>query len=140
MVFVYDISDASTYGLVEKQISAVHLFLSNFYRQFPDTPKKAITLVGNKVDIKRREVSERDGHRLAEEHGATFWETSVLEVDGFKDVCIRLLREMGAGRHTPSCATENSTTAIKQPQANWRESILRAWQWVPSWVCGIGKD
>lgn len=130
IVFVYDISDASSHALVEEQISAVQLFLSNHYKQSPETPKKPIALVGNKIDKGRREVSENDGHRLAENHGATFRETSVHDANGFKDVCVRLLREMGAGGEIPSCTTE-------KPQTDWVQSILGALQWVPGWVCGI---
>ncbi|PSS18312.1 hypothetical protein M430DRAFT_70482, partial [Amorphotheca resinae ATCC 22711] len=92
IVFVYDISDASTFCLVREQLYAVHAFLLNLYKQFPTTPTRLIAIVGNKADKRPREVLETEGRQLADEHGAIFWETSAVDAKGFDGACINLLR------------------------------------------------
>lgn len=141
LIFVYDISDASTLSLVQQQFCDAQTFLSNQYRQSPTTPAIPLALIGTKVDKQsEREVSEKEGRQWAVECGATFWETSAHDAKGFGDACIYLLKEMGADQDACSFTTEDSITALKQPRTGWIQSILQIRQWIPVWVCGIGTE
>ncbi|KIM93173.1 hypothetical protein OIDMADRAFT_61815 [Oidiodendron maius Zn] len=132
LIYVYDISDALSFGRVRQQLCDAQTFLLNLHKKFPTTPTIQIALVGNKVDKQQmREVSEKEGRQLADKYEATFWETSARDAKGFCDACIHLLKAMGAGRDASSFTTEDSSTALKQPRTDWMQLVLRH---TPEWV------
>lgn len=141
LIYVYDISDALSFGRVRQQLCDAQTFLLNLHKKFPTTPTIQIALVGNKVDKQQmREVSEKEGRQLADKYEATFWETSARDAKGFCDACIHLLKAMGAGRDASSFTTEDSSTALKQPRTDWMQLVLRVRQWISFGVCGIRME
>jgi GTPase SAR1 family protein len=124
LIFVYDISTASSLDLIEQQLCDAQTVLSNLHQQPPTAPTIPIALVGNKFHkLPSGKVSDEEGRQLADKYGAKFFETSAHDTKGFHDACVYLLREMGAGR-APSSASEESTAALKQPRTDWTKLNL----------------
>ena len=48
--------------------------------------KKALILVGNKCDIKNREVTKEEGENLAKQYHINYYETSAKTGEGIKEV------------------------------------------------------
>ena len=72
---VYDISVRSSFDNVPKWIS--------FIRSIENT---TLVLVGNKIDLEKREVTKEEGESLAQKEGISFYETSAKSGDGIKNM------------------------------------------------------
>ena len=72
---VYDISVRSSFDNVPKWIS--------FIRSIENT---TLVLVGNKIDLEKREVTKEEGEALAQKEGISFYETSAKSGDGIKNM------------------------------------------------------
>ena len=75
-IFVYDIADKATFVTVKKQFS---LLKERF-----EEKDALLILVGNKIDLPKREVFRDIAEDFAQENKMTFIETSIITGDGIK--------------------------------------------------------
>jgi small GTP-binding protein len=93
-ILVYDITNAQTFADVRELQAQVMDVKSSSHRA-------ALILVGNKSDLEsRRQVSEAQGRRLAEEWGCGFYESSAKNRVNHDHCFLTLVREIEARGHS----------------------------------------
>ena len=66
----------------------------DFIEEHADIKEKPIVLVGNKVDIDKREVTNEDGINLAKQKGMKYFETSAKTGFGIKEAFHQLYKDI----------------------------------------------
>ena len=87
-IFVYDISDKSTFVSIKNNMS--------LYKYRFEEKDALIIIVGNKIDLSRREVQRNLGENLAKEYIAFFIETSTVTGKGINqliELCMNNIAE-----------------------------------------------
>ena len=87
-IFVYDISDKSTFVSIKNNMS--------LYKYRFEEKDALIIIVGNKIDLPRREVQRNLGENLAKEYIAFFIETSTVTGKGINqliELCMNNIAE-----------------------------------------------
>ena len=87
-IFVYDISDKSTFVLIKKTIP--------LYKYRFEEKDALIIIVGNKIDLSKREVQRNLGENLAKEYIAFFIETTTVTGKGINqlfELCMNNIAE-----------------------------------------------
>ncbi len=92
-LLVYDVSQKSTFDNVKTWYDDIKQYApSNI----------VVTLIGNKSDLKDREVSAQEGQQFADKYNIGFFETSALTGshvnDTFIDMSIRIQKEIDEGK------------------------------------------
>ena len=77
-IFVYDISDKSTFITIKKNMPV--------YKDKFEEKDALIIIVGNKTDLPRREVQKNVGEKFAKEFNAYFVETSIVTGEGINQL------------------------------------------------------
>ncbi|XP_065348851.1 ras-related protein Rab-18-B-like [Cloeon dipterum] len=90
-VIVYDVTRRQTFERVEQWLQELDAYVNR-----TDVVKM---IVGNKTDLKNREVSREEGQQLARRHSTLFIEASALENDNvqvcFEDLVYHILQTPG---------------------------------------------
>jgi len=81
IVLVYDVTDQQTLDSVDGWVQSINKEC---------TPDREILLVGNKIDLDSRVVSESEGSTLAGRHGANFLETSAKTAHNVESAFIEI--------------------------------------------------
>ena len=91
-IIVYDITRKDTFENVSKWVEECKLY---------NEDSTYIILVGNKDDLQNREVTKKEGEKLAEDFNLKFFESSALNghniEDIFLDACIEINQKMKNG-------------------------------------------
>ena len=77
-VFVFDISDKSTYVFIKNYLS--------IYKRLSEENDALMILVGNKVDLPKRKVDKEEAENFAKENELEFIETSVVNNEGLNEL------------------------------------------------------
>jgi len=102
-IFVYDISDKSTFISIKKIIP--------LYKDRFEEKDGMIIILGNKIDLLRREVQRNLGENLAKEYNAFFFETSIVTGEGINqlfELCINNIVQRAKNEYHP--IQENNLT------------------------------
>ena len=102
-IFIYDISDKSTFISIKKNMS--------LYKDRFDEKDALIIIVGNKIDLSKREVQRNLGENLAKEYIAFFIETSAIIGKGINqliELCMNNIAERAKNEYYPN--QENNLT------------------------------
>jgi len=102
-IFVYDISDKSTFVSIKKIIP--------LYKERFEEKDGVVIIVGNKIDLPRREVQRNLGENLAKEYNAFFFETSTTTGEGINqlfELCINNIVQRAKNEYHP--IQENNLT------------------------------
>ena len=141
-IFVYDISDKSTFVTVKKNMA--------IYKDKFEEKDALIIIVGNKMDLPRREVQRNDGENFAKEFNASFVETSTLTGEGINqlfDLVINNIVQRVRNEYHPNQGNNNLTlgasnassmaqapnptglnTPIEKPNINNNNNIINSQQ------------
>jgi len=102
-IFIYDISDKSTFVSIKKIIP--------LYKERFEEKDGVVIIVGNKIDLPRREVQRNLGENLAKEYNAFFFETSIVTGEGINqlfELCINNIVQRAKNEYHP--IQENNLT------------------------------
>lgn len=90
-ILVYDTNKRHTFQKLESWLNELDIYGTR--------PNMAKIVVGNKIDVDRREVSREEGLRFAKKHQTIFVETSAKTAEGvgdaFEEVVRRILETEG---------------------------------------------
>jgi len=95
-IFVYDISDKSTFVSIKKNMST--------YKDKFEEKDALIIIVGNKIDLPRREVQRNLGENFAKEYNAFFVETSTVTGEGINqlfELCMNNITQRVRNEYQP---------------------------------------
>ena len=102
-IFIYDISDKSTFVEIKKSMPK--------YKYSFEEKDALIILIGNKIDLPKREVQRNLGENLAKEYNAFFFETSAVTGEGinqFFELCMNNIVQRAKNEYHPN--QENNLT------------------------------
>ena len=110
-IFIYDISDKSSFITIKKNMPA--------YKDKFEEKDALIIIVGNKMDLPRREVQRNDGENFAIEFNAFFFETSTVTGEGINqlfDLCMNNIVQRIKNEYHPNQGN-NLTLGASMEQA-----------------------
>ena len=85
-VLVFDVGRKKTLELINDWIKSIN--------ECVEVNQKAIILIGNKIDIKNREVSEEEGKKFAQSKNYKYFETSAKENKGVEKAFDEIIKDI----------------------------------------------
>ena len=105
-LMVFSVDNAETFSKINQWL--------DFIDENIDIKEKPIILVGNKVDIDKREVTNEDGTNLAKQKGMKYFETSAKTGFGIKEAFHQLYNDIYEIYAKSNNSNENNDTKTKE--------------------------
>lgn len=85
-ILVYDVSNYITFRKIEDWLNELDVYATK--------PNLIKIIVGNKIDLEKREVTKEEGIKLAKRHATLFIESSVKTKDGVQTAMQELVQKV----------------------------------------------
>jgi len=85
-ILVFDVGRKDTLQLINKWI--------NYITEYVEVDKKVIIIIGNKIDIENREISEEEGKKFAQSKKVKYFETSAKDNIGVEKAFNEIIKDI----------------------------------------------